>query len=248
MHSGGDVRSHASGLTSMHAHPFRLCDGPASPSAMKLGLVGGTGKEGSALAVLWAKAGHEVILGSRTLERAESRARELSEARGVTLAFATNEQACLRAEIVVLCVPYAAHAATLTELKAALRDRILVDLTVPLKPPKVREVHLPAGQSAAQENVAIVDPSTRVVAAFHHVSSVALDAGHTGGSDALVCGEDSEAKAKVIELAQDLGMRGLDAGGLRNAVALESLTPVLLYLNKRYGVRDAGIVVTGLKS
>ena len=214
---------------------------------MKLGLVGGTGKEGSALAVRWAQAGHRVVLGSRTKERAEARAQELSQARGVTLEGAANEDACRAAEVVVLCVPYDAHAATLGALKDALRDRVLVDLTVPLKPPRVRQVHLPKGGSAAQETAALVDASTRVVAAFHHVSSVALDAGHGEGSDVLVCGDAADAKDLVIQLAQDLGMRGLDAGSLANAVALESLTPVLLYLNKRYGVRDAGIVVTGLK-
>jgi hypothetical protein len=213
---------------------------------MKLALVGGTGREGSALAVRWTQAGHHVVIGSRTAERAQARAAELSAEAGVPLTGSANDAACDGADVVVLCIPYDVHEAVLRELQPRLQGRIVVDLTVPLKPPKVREVHLPAGGSAAQEAAAMLGPEARLVAAYHHISSVALTAGHTDRCDVLICGDDAEAKEVVIQLTRDLGMRGLDAGPLRNAVALESLTPVLLYLNKRYQCRDAGIVVTGL--
>lgn len=213
---------------------------------MKLALVGGTGREGSALAVRWTQAGHQVVIGSRTAERARARAAELSAEAGVQLAGSANDEACDGADVVVLCIPYDVHEAVLRDLQPRLQGRIVVDLTVPLKPPKVREVHLPPGGSAAQEAAALLGPGSRLVAAYHHISSVALTAGQHDRCDVLICGDDAEAKEAVIQLTRDLGMRGLDAGPLRNAVALESLTPVLLYLNKRYQCRDAGIVITGL--
>jgi NADPH-dependent F420 reductase len=110
----------------------------------------------------------------------------------------------------------------------------------------VTRVHLPAGGAAALEAQALLEPSTRVVASLHHVSSAHLgDADHAIDCDVLVCGDDETAREVVIGLLADLGLRGLDAGPLQNAVALESLTPVLLHLNRKYKV-NAGIRITGL--
>jgi NADPH-dependent F420 reductase len=122
-----------------------------------------------------------------------------------------------------------------------------VDITVPLKPPKVRRVHLPEGRAAALEAQAILGPGTKVVAALHHVSSVHLaDPAHAIECDVLVCSDDEDAKRAVLGLIGDLGLRALDAGPLENAIALESLTPVLLHLNKTYGSAGTGIRFTGL--
>lgn len=211
-----------------------------------IGIVGGTGKQGMGLALRWAKA-HEVIIGSRDRARAEERARECAEARGAEVRAGSNEDAAREAEIVTLCVPYTAHAATLREIASSLSGKVLLDLTVPLQPPRVTVVHLPEGGAAALEAQAIVGVETRVVAALHHVSSVHLsDLAHTLEGDVLVAGNDAGAKASVIALIADLGMRGVDAGPLDNAVAIEALTPVLLHINRQNKVRGAGIRILGL--
>ena len=214
---------------------------------MIVGVVGGTGKEGRGLALRWAKAGHDVRIGSRDDDRGRKKAEELTAASGVAIRGGGNTWAAAEADVVVLSVPYSAHEDTLISVKSALADKIVVDITVPLRPPKVRQVHLPAGQSAAMEAQKLLDDGTRVVAALHHVSSAHLgEPDHAIDCDVLVCGDDDEARKLAIGLIEDLGLRGLDAGPLRNAVALEALTPVLLHLNKRYGGTGAGIRVTGL--
>ncbi len=212
---------------------------------MQIGIVGGTGKEGRGLAARWVSAGHSVTLGSRELARAEDAARTLSISGGAVRG-GTNVDACA-AEVIVLSVPYSAHAETVRSLKHALAGKVLVDITVPLRPPQVRRVHLPAGRSAALESQRILGAATTVVAALHHVGSIHLaDLSHSIDCDVLVCSDDEAARGTVIELVKDLGMRGLDAGPLDNAVALESLTPVLLHLNKKYGGSGAGVRFTGL--
>ena len=216
---------------------------------MRIGIVGGTGREGRGLALRWAAKGHEIVLGSRDAARAKDKARELAAELpdgGDRITGASNEEAAGAGEVVLLTVPYAAHADTLRSVRDAAAGRILVDITVPLQPPKVTQVHLPQGTSAALEAQALLDPSTRVVATLHHVSSAHLgDPGHAIDCDVLVCGDDEAARTVVIGLLGDLGLRGLDAGALRNAVALESLTPVLLHLNRKYKT-NTGIRITGL--
>ncbi|MCP4806316.1 MAG: NADPH-dependent F420 reductase [Proteobacteria bacterium] len=206
---------------------------------MRIGLIGGTGREGTGLALRWKRAGHDVFLGSRDAARGQARAKELGVQGG------SNEQAC-DADVVLLAVPYGAHAKTLTGLRDALSGRVLIDITVPLAPSKVQSVNLPSGQSAALEAQALL-PETTVVAALHHVSSAHLaDLEHTPDCDVLVCSNDKPARALVADLMNDLGLRGLEAGRLKNAIALESLTPVLIFMNKKYGT-TTGLRVTGIE-
>lgn len=222
---------------------------------MRIGIVGGTGKEGRGLALRWARAGHEVRLGSRDADRARACAAELCRTLAAGAERAPEHAAITggahpwaveTADAVVLSVPHAAHRATLDALAPALRGKLLLDITVPLAPPRVREVHLPAGQSAALEAQALLGPEVRVAAALHHVSAAHLaDLAHEIDSDVLVCG-DPAARGAALALVADLGVRALDAGPLRNAIALESLTPVLLYLNRRYGSTGCGLRITGL--
>ena len=215
---------------------------------MRIGIVGGTGREGRGLALRWAAKGHAIVVGSRDAARAQEKARELSAelTGGVgSITGGSNEEAA-GGEVVLLTVPYAAHADTLRGLRGALAGRIVIDITVPLVPPKVTQVNLPAGTSAALEAQALLDPTTRVVATLHHVSSAHLgEPGHAIDCDVLVCSDDQEARTVAIGLIEDLGLRGLDAGVLKNAVALESLTPVLLHLNRKYKT-NTGIRITGL--
>ena len=213
---------------------------------MKIAIVGGTGKEGRGLAVRWARAGHDVAVGSRDAERAKEKAAELTALGLGRVSGGANVDVAAAAEVVLLSIPYAAHTETLKELRDALQGKIVIDITVPLVPPKVSQVTLPAGQSAALEAQEILGPGARVVAVLHHISSVHLgDPDHALESDTLVVGDDPAARETVIGLANQLGLRALDAGVLRNSIALESLTPVLLHMNKKYK-GNAGLKIVGL--
>jgi 8-hydroxy-5-deazaflavin:NADPH oxidoreductase len=217
---------------------------------MNVAVLGGTGKEGSGLSMRWALNGYRVIIGSRDAERAQTRAQELNnEIGGDYIVGMSNAEAAKAASLVVLSVPYDAHKATLESVREHLQGKVLVDLTVPLQPPDVRTVHVPPGLSAAVEAQTLLGPEVFVVAAFQNVSAEKLkNPQMVVGCDVLVCGDSADAKQDVIRLAEAAGMRGLDAGPLANAVAVEALTPVLLYLNKQYKVKGAGIRITGLET
>jgi NADPH-dependent F420 reductase len=215
---------------------------------MRIAIVGGTGKQGTGLALRWSRAGHTVAIGSRDAARARAHVAGLAKD-GPTGALegGDNAWAAAQGEVVVLTVPYEAHAETLRSIQAQVARKVVVDVTVPLKPPKVSRVHLPAGQAAALESQALLGAETPVVAALHHVSATHLaDVAHAIDCDVLVAANDARAKATAIELMRDLGVRALDAGPLVNAIALEALTPVLIHLNKTYKSDGAGIVLTNL--
>lgn len=221
---------------------------PHSDSLPTIAVLGGTGAEGSGLALRWANAGYSVIIGSREEARAQASAAELNEILGRdAVRGMANADAARAAELVVLSVPYKAHAPTLEGVKDELQGKILLDVTVPLVPPKVRQVTLPEGRSAAEEAQAIVGEGVRVVSAFQNVSAVYLkDLDYPVECDVLVTGDDADAKQLVLGLAEAIGTRGFDAGPLVNAVAAESLTPVLLAINKNHKVKHAGIRISGL--
>jgi NADPH-dependent F420 reductase len=213
-------------------------------------VIGGTGNEGPGLALRWAKSGrYHVIIGSRQQEKAERVAAELNARLGQDLIRGmVNPEAAAAADLAVLTVPYSAHIPTLKSIQAGLTGKILIDVTVPLQPPKVSHVYIPPGGSATAEAQALLGDAVRVVAAFQNVSATHLDdADHPIDCDVLVCGDDKEAKAEAITLAEAAGMRGLDAGPLQNAVVVEGLTSVLIGINIRNKVKGAGIRITGLK-
>lgn len=215
---------------------------------MTLAVLGGTGKEGAGLVKRWALNGYRVIIGSREAEKAQRRAAEMNEELGGNYIIGMeNVEAARQGDLVVLSVPYSAHQATLEGMRGCLAGKILVDVTVPLKPPKVNTVHLPEGKSAALEAQTLLGDSVKVVAAFQNISSEQIkDPNISVACDVLVCGDDTEAKQEVIQLVKAAGMRGFDAGPLANAVAVESLTPVLIHINKTYKVHGAGIRITNL--
>jgi NADPH-dependent F420 reductase len=215
---------------------------------LTIAVLGGTGKEGSGLAMRWAQNGYKVIVGSREAEKAVSRVGELNAQLGADyLTGMANTDAAAAADLVVLSVPYTAHQATLESVREQVAGKVLVDLTVPLQPPKVRTVHLPEGQSAALEAQAILGEGVKVVSAFHHLSHEQItDPDHPIDCDVLVCGNDADAKATVIKLVEVIGTRGIDAGSLQNSIAVEALTSVLLYINKAHGIKHSGIRITGI--
>jgi NADPH-dependent F420 reductase len=216
-----------------------------------IAVIGGTGKEGPGLALRWAKSRqYQVIIGSRQQEKAERVAAELNARLGEDLVRGMiNPDAAEAADLVALTVPYSAHPPTLESIRSGLTGKILVDVTVPLQPPKVTRVHIPAGGSATAEAQALLGDDVRVVAAFQNIGTIHLrDPDQPIDCDVLVCGDDEEAKAEAIALAAAAGMRGLDAGPLQNAVVVEGLTAVLIGINRRYKVKGAGIRITGLES
>ena len=212
-----------------------------------IAVLGGTGAEGSGLAFRWAHSGYDVIIGSRTPEKAERVAGELNADLGRDLIRGMeNTEAARQAEIVVLTVPYSAHGPTVESVKDAVQGRIFVDVTVPIAPP-VATVTLPPGRTAAEEAQAALGESVRVVSAFQNVSATHLkDLDFVADCDVLVAGDDPEAKALTMELVEAAGMKGIDAGPLANAIVAESLTPVLIHINKTHKVKASGIRITGI--
>jgi NADPH-dependent F420 reductase len=213
-----------------------------------IAILGGTGAEGSGLALRWARAGHRVILGSRNPEKAAKICAELNALAGVeSIAFRGNRDAAAAAEIVILTVPHAAQHATVEEARVALAGKILVDATVPLVPPKVSRVQLPPEGSAVAAIQSMLGDSVRVVSAFQNVSAHFLkDLKRVVDCDVLVCGDDPAARETVIELARDIGLRAFHAGPICNSAAAEALTSVLIAINLRYKVPGAGIRITGV--
>lgn len=213
-----------------------------------IAVLGGTGNEGPGLALRWARAGHRVLIGSRAAEKAQKVAAELNAILGAPLIEGlANAEAARQCDLAVLTVPYEAQNPLLEGLKAELEGKILINVTVPLKPPKVSQVYLPPEGSACEQAQRLLGPGVRVVAAFQNVGAHNLeDPEHPVPCDVLVCGDDKEAKAIAIRLAEALGTRGIDAGPLVNATVVEGLTALLIGINKRYKVSGAGIRITGL--
>jgi NADPH-dependent F420 reductase len=210
-----------------------------------IGVVGGTGALGSALAVRWARAGYAVIIGSRIGDKSVARARELAEREHVALDGASNSETARRAEIVVVTVPAAVQEATLAEIRAEVQGKIVVDTTVPLVPPKVMRVQLPPEGSAAVRAQRLLGDRVQVVSAFHNVAAHKLARPDAVDCDVLVFGDRREARDPVIALAEAAGLRGLHGGALANSAAAEALTSVLIWVNKHYAVDGAGIRITG---
>jgi NADPH-dependent F420 reductase len=213
-----------------------------------IAVLGGTGDQGLGLGLRWAKAGAAVIVGSRAADRAASAAADINARTGTDRARGmVNAAAAAATDIVVLTVPFASQRATLEDVKAALPGKILVDVTVPLVPPRVGTVQLPPEGSAAKIAQAIVGPEVKVVSAFQNVSAHGLqDLAHDIACDVLVTGDDAEARETVVVLAEAIGLRAFHAGPLANAAAAEALTSILISINRRYKVPGSGIQITGV--
>ena len=212
---------------------------------LSIAILGGTGKEGSGLALRWAKAGYHIIIGSRSLERAQQAAAEINSQLGIDTARGMDNESAARAgDIAVLTVPAEAQMATLEGLKSALAGKILVDATarVDAKDPKP-----PTGKASARMAQDLLGPEVRVVAAFQNVPAHALKKlDHELASDVLVCGDDPEARAEVVKLAEAAGMQAYEAGGLDNGIVIEGLTALIIAMNKRYKSKTGGIRVSGI--
>ncbi len=211
-----------------------------------LSVIGGTGDLGTGLIYRWVKAGYPVIIGSRTADKAEeARAAMLARIPDADIQAMQNEDAAKAGEIVVTTVPFSHQESTLNSIKAHVQGKIVVDTTVSLVPPRVARVQLPPEGSAGQIAQEILGEDVHVVSAFQNVAADHANSDMDLDCDILVCGNKKEARAKVVELANNAGFRGLHAGMINNAAASEALTSVLININKQYDCH-AGIRITGI--
>jgi len=208
-----------------------------------ISLIGGTGDLGTGLATRLLKAGYNVIIGSRTLEKAQQAERSL----GKNTKGLLNKDAALEGEIVILTVPFAHQRGIVEECKTELKGKLFIDTTVPLMPPKVATVQLPSEGSAAEIAQNILGDDVRVVSAFQNISAELLKSDKEIDCDVLVCGNKKEWRQEVIDLVNALGMKGWHAGMLPNSAAVEAMTSVLISINKHHAISHSGIKVTGLK-
>jgi 8-hydroxy-5-deazaflavin:NADPH oxidoreductase len=226
----------------------------------RIAIIGGTGDLGHGLALRWAQAGVQVIIGSREAGKAKVaaervRANLTAQARAeseISVRGVENTQAAAEASLLVLAVPIAAQADILKTIRGCLRGAVVVDATVPLasafggKP--TRTLNLWQGSAAAQARE-LLPPTTPVLSAFHSVSaSVLQDLSATPDCDVLVCGDDDAAKQKLFPLVKLIpGLRPIDAGPLEMSRVVEPITALLISVNRRYRVHHSGIRITGLE-
>ena len=208
-----------------------------------ISLLGGTGDLGTGLATRLLKAGYKVIIGSRTLEKAQQAEKFL----GKNTKGLLNKDAALQGEIIILTVPFAHQRGIVEECKTELKGKLFIDTTVPLMPPKVATVQLPNEGSAAEIAQNILGDDVRVVSAFQNISAELLQSDKEIDCDVLVCGNKKEWRQEVIDLVNTLGMKGWHAGMLPNSAAVEAMTSVLISINKHHAISHSGIKVTGLK-
>jgi NADPH-dependent F420 reductase len=237
-------------MTQQQRSPYDLPD----VSGLSIGILGGTGDQGKGLARRFALAGHQVIIGSRSAERAQQAAESLGAglSSGVagrgTLRGAENPVAAAEADIVIIAVPWDGHRATLESLRTELAGKIVIDCVNPMGFDKQGAHALPVEEGSAAQQAAAVLTGSRVVAAFHHVSAVLLLDPEIAETelDVLVLGDDRGATDLVQALAGRIpGMRGVYGGRLRNAHQVEALTANLISINRRYKVH-AGFRVTDI--
>jgi NADPH-dependent F420 reductase len=234
------VSPHSSGSASPEPTSRPLPDA----SGVVVAVLGGTGPQGRGLARRFALAGHEVVLGSRSADKADETASALADAGNVR--GADNAGAASAGDVVIVAVPYEGHAELLESLRDELRGRIVVDCVNPLGFDKQGAYVLDVAEGSAAQQAEALLPDSTVVAAFHHVSAVLLEdpAVEDVGTDVLVLGDDREACDLVQALAGRVsGMRGVFAGRLRNARQVEGLTANLISVNRRYKAH-AGLRVT----
>jgi NADPH-dependent F420 reductase len=209
-----------------------------------MAIVGGTGSLGSALALRLAAPGVKVIIGSRDAQRAQTAVETLMpKMRAGELTGATNQGAVKQAEFVVIAVPYEGQAQIVQDLKGRLAGKIVIDAVVPLKKGKP---FIPSAGSALLEAQGILGDEAPVIGALHNISAVDLSDVDSHLGDVLVCGDNEEAKRKVMEIIRRIGARAFDGGPSTNAYVIEGLTGVIIHLNRKHKSKHGSIKVVGL--
>jgi NADPH-dependent F420 reductase len=221
-----------------------------------IAVIGGTGDQGFGLVLRWAKAGEKVVIGSRQQQKAEDAAKKAKDILGgnANVSGMENPKAAALADIIVMSVPFAAHVDMIKSVHDSIQpDDIFVDVVVPLSTSVGGNATTALGVwegSAAQQAVRLVPPHTRVASAFHNVVAEALqDIDKKVDSDVIVCSDSQETRKAVMELATKIpGVRAIDGGRLENSRIVEQITALLIGINIRYKVKDAGIRITGIPS
>ncbi len=229
-------------ITESPNHPI-----PQSPNH-PIAIIGGTGKEGNALAFRFAKAGVNVIIGSRDAAKGENAAREMNARLGSTnVTGMSNRAAAAQADIVLLSVPYTGMQPILEDLRDVVQNKIVINIASSLDPERKSRAKPPAAGSVTAEVQQFFGETARVVCAFQNIAPEKLEAVEEKiDTDVIVCGNDKDARETVIALIRRIGIDAFDGGGLANAVAVEALTAVLIAVNIKYKVRGAGIRLTGV--
>ena len=215
---------------------------------MKIAIIGGTGAEGLGLAMRFAKAGQEVLIGSRAQERAEEAARKVKEALPeATVEGHLNAEAVGPAEVVFLTVPWDAHQSSLENLAEAIGEKVLVDVVVPMLFDRGQAKAILVDEGSAAQQARVLAPAAKVVSAFHHLDGSDLQRiDRPMQGDVLVAGDHKGAKKTVMDLVELIEyVRALDAGGLTNSRYLEEFTVLLLHINHMYKVRS-GVRIVGV--
>jgi len=214
-----------------------------------ISIIGGTGALGSGLAKRWVKAGYRVVIGSRKAEKAVDSATVLNkELPDASVKGLQNRAAAAAGDVVVLTVPFAHQRPTLEDIRAELSGKILIDTTVPLVPPKVARVQMPAEGCAALITQQIVGENVTVVSAFKNIAAVLMASDTEMACDVLVAGDKLAAREVVIQLAEQAKFKAWHAGPLANSAAMEALTSVLIFINTRSPDSHAGIRMTGIST
>lgn len=215
--------------------------------ATRLAIIGGTGVQGMALAGRFARSGVPVIIGSRDAERGAMAAQALSARLGLdTVQGTSNREAARQAEVVLISVPYEGMPPILEDLREPVQGKIVINIASALDPERKSRAKPPAAGSITAEIQNFFGEHVRVVAAFQNIAPNKLESGEEIDSDVLVCGGDKTARATVIEMIRQTGIDAFDAGALANAVAVETLTAVLIAVNLKYKVQGAGIRLTSV--
>jgi NADPH-dependent F420 reductase len=214
---------------------------------VRIGFIGGTGEEGMGLAYRFALAGHDCIIGSRTIEKAEAAVKELlAKDASLPITGATNADAA-KADIVIVTTPYSAQADTLPPLAAALDGKIVVSTVVPMAFAEGRASLMPVPEGSAAEQQQALLPGSTVVAAFQNLSARKLLKGGPLDADVVVCADVPDARAEIMKLAASIeGVRAVDGGALPNSKLVEGITVLLVSINRAYKVQ-AGIKIAGIE-
>lgn len=232
----------------MPNHP--ITESPNSPITQSptLSIIGGTGKQGTALAARFANAGVRVIIGSRDAMRGADVALAMCARLNLqNISGTSNRDAAKQGDIVLLSVPYAGMQPILDDLKDAVQGKVVINIASSLDPEKKTRAKIPAEGSITSQVQNFFGEAARVIAAFQNISPEKLESEDaTIDSDVLVCGGDKDAREQVIALCKQAGIDAFDVGVLANAVAVETLTAVLIAVNVKYKVKGAGIRLTSV--
>ena len=207
-----------------------------------IGVLGGSGALGSGLSYRLGKAGYQVVIGSRNPGKASEKVSEINQRlKQEKISIESNYLAAEKSDLVILAVPFSNHGVILEEIAPVVQNKIVLDTTVPLVPPKVARVQLPEYGSVAKKTQELLGKEVRVVSAFQNVAASHLDGDDALGGEILVFGNNKDARETIIGLIQEIGMKGWHAGSIDNSVVAESMTSVLIFMNKFYNMEGAGI-------